>query len=376
MISTQELHDLLNFKAGSPEVVSLYLEIDPQGNYPRHCRTLIQEALAKDPLFDAVREDCELIARQVEGWDPGSRRGLAVFSSRRSGFWRTLPLPQPVASVLRAAPTPYLAPLHNLLDQHHRYGIALVTPEKARTLEVFLGEIREHLAEEGARAAPPPISDPLQRHLKGVADRILDLARKREWDRLVIGGPEALQPLLMHHLHTHLQDHLIVDPQMDIGMALPDILERVATGERESRKVLESVLVHRLLDAVKSGGMGVVGMAQTLRALHLGQVRMLLLRDGLAKMGRLCPHCGALALSGKRCVYCWLDTEPIINLLGAMVQKALDQSCEVFRIFHNRRLDAFGGLGAELRFKAEDGRESRPEAAAQSPTLEPPLRLT
>lgn len=352
MIAAEELRRLLQYRADSPTLVSLYLALDKHRHFQRQCQTLIQQCLAREPGLN--RLDFEEIVGYISSLDPKDHRGLALFSSRPDRFWQAVLLPQPVKSMARAGNAAFLAPLSNILDQYQRYGVVLLDPGKARLLETYLGEISEHpFPAPGTSRQISRISDPLNRHLKNAADQLQALCRKRSPDRVILGAPAALQPLFSHHLHTWLQDNLIIDAQMDISMAPAGILERVLQGESESRKVRESVLVYRLLDAVKSERMGVVGIAETLQALHAGCVRLLLLRDGLARMGRLCPHCGALALSGKKCAYCWLNTEPILDLVSEMAQAALDQNAEVFRVFHTTRLDTFGGVGAELSFKPE-----------------------
>ena len=188
---------------------------------------------------------------------------------------------------------------------------------------------------------------------------------------MLLGASPELEPLLIRHLHSRIQDSLIVDGQMETGFTLPEILERILTGERESRKVRESVLIYRLLDAVRSEGMGVVGLPPTLNALHEGRVRMLLVRQGLAKIGRSCPHCGALSVTGKKCAYCWRDTVPTMNLVADLTAKALEQGCEVVQILNDIRLDTFGGVGAELN-SAPARPASRPRAG---PAEEAPVAI-
>jgi peptide subunit release factor 1 (eRF1) len=205
---------------------------------------------------------------------------------------------------------------------------------------------------------PPPaqgsrIDDPGKQRLKSVADALLELWRRHDFDLVILGSPRELQSALINQLHTSLQDILIIDEQLEPGTPLKQVLAKVMIGETQSRVVRESVLIYRLLDAVKAGGMGVVGIPATLRALNSGTARMLLLREGLAKLGKACRRCGALALSGKRCSFCSGETEPALNILAEMAQSALDQRCQVFRILHDRRLDTMGGVGAELRFKDE-----------------------
>lgn len=372
MLATEELRRLLQYRAASPTLVSLYLSLDKQRRFPRQCQALIQQCLAQEPGLE--RLDCEEILGYVSSLDPKGHKALALFSSRPDRFWQAVLLPQPVKSLARAGTTPFLAPLTNILDQYQRYGVVLLDAGKARLLEAYLGEIQEHpfLAPAGSRPLAR-ITDPLNRHLKNAADQAMALCRKRSLDRVILAAPADLAPLFAHHLHTWLQDNLIIDAQMDISMAPPHVLERVLQGEGESRKVRESVLVYRLLDAVKSERMGVVGIAETLQALRAGCVRLLLVRDGLARMGRVCAHCGALALSGKKCAYCWLNTEPVLDLVEEMAQAALDQNAEVFRVFHPTRLDTFGGVGAEMSFKSEPAPDAPPQ---KPPEQRRPLSVT
>jgi len=365
MVSAREVQELLRFKAETP-CLSLYLEMDGQDNWRRQATGLIREAAAKDPLKD-LRPDLERVEGFLQDFKPGGRRALAVFSCLREGLWQAFPLPLTAVTSLRLGALD-LAPLANILDQHQRYGIALVSAGKARLLEAYLGEIEEPALAPGWTAAPRGrlAADPLHGRLRALAGEMLSWARLRSLDRLILGAPPDLESLLVSHLHTRLQDNLITSPELHAGMSQAEVLASVLVGERESRKVRESVLVHRLFDAVKSGGMGVLGLPETLRALNLGRARMLLVREGLSKMGRVCP-CGALATSGKRCAYCWLETAPAFNVIGEMIRSALDQGCEVFQVQHNTRLDAFGGVGAELSFKEEPRSGELQSWLAQSP---------
>lgn len=353
MISACDIARLINYKADSPSVISFYLDLRAP-DYLRQSQNLIRESLAKESHLKDCAPGLKLIADFMAAFSRGNCRSLAIFTSREGELWHAIPLPQPVKSSLHLENRPYLRPLANILDQYQRYGIVLLDADKARFMEVFLGQIEEYAcAEEDGEAPPPAIADSLHWHLKTVADQLIGLTRVKSFDRVILGAPADLEPLLIHHLHSRLQDNLILDAKMDARMDIGEILERVQCDEKESHKLRESVLVCRLLDAAKSNRMGVLGMAETLPALQRGEARMILVQENLARMGRVCPHCGALALSGKKCAYCWRNTEPVFNLVEEIVQKALDQNCEVYRISHDPRLDVFGGIGAELRFKTE-----------------------
>lgn len=351
MLSVKDIYDLLNFRADDGAALSVYLELGGPEDPVRALKALLKDAAQKQPLLQGLEPDLKRIERFVEAFQRESHRGLALFSAKKGGLWQACPLPQPVKTAVRAGPELFLSPLTNLLDQYHRYGVALVSQDSARFLEVFLGQ-----AEDLGALGDPPVKGkarapvPLHLRLKAVSDRLLRLTRSRKLERIVLGAPEALEAPLISHLHSSIQDNLIIDTQMGPEMPVKDVLQKVMSGETQSRIVRESVLVYRLLDAVKSGGMGVVGLFDTLGALRRGQIRMLLVRDSLVKMGRACTGCRALFLEGKKCDACGAALEPVFNLIGEIAQQALEQDCEVFRVLHDERLNALGGIGAELRF--------------------------
>ena len=258
-------------------------------------------------------------------------------------------LPQPVKTGLRAGRRPWLEPLESMIEAHQRYGVLLLDASAARFYEVFLDQIEELKPEP---AAPPLTQDPTHRRLASLARQLTDLVRARGLERVILSAPPELETALIGHLPSAAQDNLIVDSRLSPGMEPSEILKVVALGQSQSRAVRESVMVHRLFDGVRAGGGAVAGLAETLGALRRGEIRLLLVREGLVRMGRRCPHCLALSLSGKKCHYCWLETEPVFDMIAELVEQALDQGCEVLRVAHDRGLDAHGGIGAELRFKS------------------------
>lgn len=346
MLTHRNVLDLLEFQAPGAEVVSLYLN-GAAADLAREFKTLLKEAQTKEPHLKDLAED---IARfSAFAAEAGRFAGFAAFSCTSRGFWQACPLPETVKSVLRVGRSPFLAPLVNILDQRRRFGVALIDKQRERFLEVHLGQVCEP-------AEPPGLDTPdtpEHARLKAFADRLMALVRTRGIERVILGAPAELEAPLLSHLHTQIQDNLIVDARLNPSLSPQEVLARVTDGETQSRIVRESVLVYRLLDAVRAGGMGVVGLQETLNALQRGQVRMLLVRQDLVKLGRACARCGSLGLAGRNCLACGATTEPVFNLVGEITQAALERGCEVVRLFHDRRLDAFGGIGAELRFGSE-----------------------
>lgn len=345
MIASKHLSELLNFKAPTPSIVSVYLEIDGNRAFTGALRQLLKAAGGGDDALSPLHEDFKRIERFVETeFDPAAFRGLAVFSSKRFGLWRVCPLPQPVKTKLQIAERPFLAPLLSMTDQHHRFGVVLAGPGRASFLEVFMGQIKEY--EEMAVCG-----ETIEEHefLKDISRKLDGLARNQGFQRIIVGVTPELSLKLVNHLHSSLQHNLILDTELEPEMTAAAILERILACEDQARQVRETVLVHRLLDAVKGGArLGVLGLDRTLDALQKGQVRLLLVRDGYAKMGRCCPECGKLSLAWTKCLDCGRATETVFNLVAEMIDRALASGCEVFRLFHDTPLDNLGKIGAEL----------------------------
>ncbi len=355
MITSKHISELLNFKTPLSSVVSLYLDVSPDQDHRRALSRLMQSAQA-DPALAQNAEDLELIKRFVESeFEPERWRGLAVFSSKRFGLWRACPLPETVKTLLRVERSCYLPPLFAMTDQRHRFGVALARDGAARFLEVFMGQIKEY--EEFAIAAKDFASE--HDYLKSVSDRLDGLARNQGFQRVVLGASSTLSPKLVNHLHSSVQHNLILDENLGPDHGTDAVLERILACEAQARQVRETVLAHRLIDAAKtSARLAVLGLERTLGALQKGQVRLLLARDGYAKLGRRCPECSTLSINWTKCPDCGLPTETVFDLVGEMIARALEARCEVVRLLHDTPLDNVGRIGAELTCSPTEGASS------------------
>ena len=354
MLSAADLSELLKLHAPVSGIVSLYLPADQRRTHVRSFSNLLRMCPLEDPSFSEVSDDLKRLDEFVGlGFEPEGWRGLAVFSCKRLGLWQVCPLPETVKPVLRMADRPYLAPLLSIVDQHQRFGVVLAGARRTRFLEVFMGQIKEHeeLALELRGTGPA--------QGRSVAERLDSLSRNREYSRIVLGGPSEAASRLARHLRTELQQTLILDESLAPDMPAAAVLERISSCEGEARKVRESVLAHRLLDLAASGGPAVLGLERTLKALRRGQVRLLLARDGFAKMGHLCPRCGGLSVADPRCPACNGPTETVFNLVEEMIERAFDAHCEVVRLLHPSPLDNLGHIGAELSEAAAPAQPSQ-----------------
>lgn len=344
MLSAQDIQNLLAYKSEG-DVLSLYVDAFSLQDKGQAFQAFLKESLSTSEQLKEASKELEFVSKIMAKKRPAhSHHGLAVFASQKNDLWQTCSLPMITAPVLKWQTRPFLAPLLNILDQHRRYAVLLIDENRHRIIEVFMG------ASEEIPLSEPVPAQTLHTRLQFIASQLMHVIRSRRVERIILGAPAALQNVLINHLHTFIQDNLIVDPRMQPGQPDSEIITRVMNGEKQSQAVRESVLVFRLLDAVKAAGMGVVGIPDTLRALHKGQIRMLLVKEGLARLGRKCSKCHALVLTGKHCLECSGPTEPVFNIISEITLAALEQHCEVFHLAHDTRLNTYGGIGAELSF--------------------------
>lgn len=343
MVTHRQLQELLDAKTPGPRLVSIYLDLGPRADASTVFSALLKRAGA-GLLKPEFAEDLQRLSSYLKvEFKPGSCRGLALFSARRAGLWRALPLPQPVRSRVIIDNHAALGPLMSLTDQYHRFGVALLGEGHARFLEVFMGGVQEHADLALSRGSGESAA-----FAKKVAATLESLGRRRAVQRLILAAPADLEPLLIDQLHAFAQNSLILDGSLDFSLDCDQVLERVMVRETEARWVRESVLAHRLLDAAASSDAAVLGLEATLRAFQSGLVKVLYVRDGYAKLGRLCSYCGRLSLLETRCLGCHKPTEAVFDVIGELIERAQEDGREVFRLFHPTPLDNRGRIGAEL----------------------------
>jgi len=378
MITMEQVEELLSFKANPFLVSSLYLNVNEKRfskkEYVIRLKDLIKQrrqdiknADLNSEIKTSLEEDFKKIQNHVEQEFSGKGvRGVVVFSASKKNLWQVYHLPLPVKTRLVVNGEPYVRPLTALLDEYKRYCTVVVSRDKARIFEVYLGEITEHTEifnqvpgkvriagwyglEE--RRIERNIEDKVHRHFKEVADATLELFKKKRFDWLIVGGKKESVSTFEKHLHTYLRDRIIdrvdLDPNSSLHEALLKTQEVAQRVEREE----EARLIHRLLEEVNSKGLGVIGLEDTLKAIWQGQVNVLILKDDLSVPGFVCPKCGYMSTEKSECPNDKIAMIATPDILEEAVESAIIQNCQIEHIVESQELDDVGGIGAILRFK-------------------------
>lgn len=339
-LSAARIETLAAFRTPEPDALTLHLAVDGVGLYPSVFHRLAADA-RRDPRMKLLGRDLDHIESFITSeFVPGPHRMAAVYSCAKLGLFETFALPQPFKSTLAAGDKLDMRPLAALAGQYNRFVALLLGPDKARFIEMHMGEAIELTEMRGDFDSVDCLG--------AVASRAATLARERRFDRLILGAPAALEAALIPLLDPALQKDLILEPILGPDRPIEAVLERVVHNERQARSVRESVLVHRLLDEARKDG-AVIGLEAVAASVQQGCVSRVLVRDGYAKMGRACPKCGHLSVANRSCPWCFCATDVVMDLVCELSAKALGTGCEVFRIMHDTRFDGVCRIGAELK---------------------------
>jgi peptide chain release factor subunit 1 len=371
-VTQAEVMRLVRFDGHGARILSVYLDLGPERQVTRSHAIVLKDLVkaAREPLDKDSRHALDTEAARVQAWldeEAPRARGLAVFSSSPAGVWATYNLPVAVPDRLSFDIHPLITPLLNLLDDLERYVVALVDKESARLLTVFEGRIESIEAfsddvpgkhDQGGQAQARlqrHHEDHVIRHVKRVVQRLSEGLREREFDRLILAGPEEATAMLRERLPHELARRLVATVPAEMFATDAEILRMTLEIAQRAESESEEGLVTSVIDASKSSGPGACGMSATLEAIWLRQVLRLVVADGLTAAGSECPVDGRLyrAPAGP-CPMCGAEMLALGDIVDRAAQLTLEQDGEV-EIVHEGAAqqlhDACDGMAAALRFR-------------------------
>jgi peptide subunit release factor 1 (eRF1) len=374
----QEVRRLVEHR-GAHQVVSLYLDLDPERFATPKARSsqigsLMDSAhkdLEEQQDLDhedriALREDLKRVRAYLSSPEAPFKgaRALAVFCSSRDNLFETVQLRRPVPGQVVIGRSTYIAPMIESVQQR-RWLVALVN----RRIAVVLAGAPDDLIERRRREDNVPgqqhqggwsqanyersVEKDVDDHLKETAELVARQWRRERFDRLALGGPEEIVPRFEGFLPDELRAALVPERvDVDLSSATDaEIREAVnqlaaADGERLEREALDT-----LAERLGAGGRAAAGPADTVAALNERRLEMLLLDPNFDGQASRCPSCGLLVVDGDRtCPADGTELEPVEHLREAVVEAAVSQDADVHAVRHFDDLQRHSGIAALLRF--------------------------
>ncbi len=360
MIADQELQTLIDFKGDRP-VLTLYLDTDLTHQSKDAVKLTARQQL-KDYGKQAHRE-IQVIDKYLDFEYDWQSPGLAIFASG-GDLWQTIPLPVPVRPQAYYTERPYIRVLSDVKDRLTPYVVALLDSESLRLFEVTAGtirtgsetsgeEIKRHRQGGWAAARFQRHEDNMAMHnLKQAAQKIQDFLQETGCSRLILAGnPEAMTQI-KDLLPKPLLGQMIGEFAADMEATPKDLLTRSLDIVAQVDQAEEQRIVSEAVTAAAKGGAGVIGLVDTLFALHRAQVRTLLIEEDYHAPGYVCGNCGfVLAEQVEKCPFC--NQEAISETPDAAdraIEKALKTGADVNIVRDNEELDRAGGIAATLRY--------------------------
>lgn len=415
MISWKDVKHLLAYENGNYRVSTLSLNIDGRRfpkrqefmvvfkNLVKQARRDLRQTAVSPEVEQSIEEDFKKMEGYLRSRERNHHRGVLIYSCSQKGLWLPLAFPVPLRSRLVVQPHPYTLPLTALLDQYPKYGVVVVSQERARIFEVYLGEIIEHsevydevpgkvhdptskeyksmpeygLAERrierrGKRSDSPAgggrsesgvyglaerkierhIEHHVRHHYKRTSDITFHFFRDHHFDWLILGGQPENANEFESTLHRYLTSRILGRIKADPKTPLPELLEESLKVIQQAESEQRDQWVKRIAEANQPNGLGVLGLPATLRALRQGAVQTLVVQDGGSLPGARCPSCGHLTPREESvCPDCGTATEPVADLIEEAVEEAILQGAQVIHLPQHPTLSKSGGMGALLRYQ-------------------------
>jgi peptide chain release factor subunit 1 len=375
-VTTDTLRSLAAFRARNGCAITLTVDLDPSTTPTiPDVKTKLSSAIARaEKLAETIdsSRDCRLALRadveRLRDWlghelDRDGARSIAVFASSADDLFRVLPLAESVPDSAHIGASLHIAPLVSALEREG--DLVLVVSRERGTVYRFEGGRLREVADESEeqpgqhdqggwsqaryqRSVDKEATD----HLKNAADELLRLHKRRPFEALFVGAPEAIYKDFCARLHPYLSERVVGRIEIDVEHTGVDEVQHAAAPTiAEYERKLEKDALDRLQQATATGGRGASGLEDTLAALNEQRVEVLLLQDNFDSAGVCCPQCGWLGPSGvDTCPADGTRTVEREDITDLAVRRAIMQSAQVVRVRDDARLEPMGSIAAVLRF--------------------------
>jgi len=365
MLTDKDLQELLAYRSDA-QVLSVYLNTDPtEGNADVH--KLHLRSMLKDVDLPA---DVEAINHYIDFEHDWSGKSIAMFSCAPDNYFRAFSIAIPIRSRVRVSDRPYVKPLADLLDAYGSYGVVLIDKQEARLFFFHLGELREEEEFEGESirrikhgggsysqapgsrgGARLDYEEEGEKNIKEAAEIAVEFFKENNVRRILIGGTDENVATFRKELPKAWQSLIVGTFPISMNASHNEVLAKaMQIGEAEDERKEEELAEQIVTNAAK-GEKGVLGLDDTLKAVHEGRVQVLLIRDHFQAPGCQCKSCGFLsAYSMESCPFCGGECEQIPDAVELAVRKVMQMGGEVEVLHRDHAVGQFDTIGALLRY--------------------------
>jgi peptide chain release factor subunit 1 len=375
-VSWDQLRDLAGFRARKGCAISIFLNLDPAlaATAPEtstRINSLLDEAekhewAQRDRLTHEEREGLKADLRRIRSFfetefNRDGARGFAIFVAGLDGYWRTLPLPDPVRDGVAIGPAFRLAPLAPLVGRGDGAIVAVVGRERGELFRLRAGrlqEVADRTEKEPGRHDQGGLSQAryqrhienlVFRHLRGVAEELDALERRTGADVVVVSSEET-RAEFARLLSKEVEGAIVGWTQAEAHAGPPELLATVSPILEQARAKREGEKLERWREEAARGGRAAAGWSETLESASDARVETLLFQEGARRPAWECPKCGRASAEPGDCPLDGVPFEPRDDGLDLALQWTLTHGGSAWAVRQHHDLEPVEGIGALLRF--------------------------
>jgi peptide subunit release factor 1 (eRF1) len=372
---SQRLETLAAAEPSPFPVISLYLDLSAANNGRENHHAFIRKVFTErkkglpddSPERQSFEKDHERINVYLGNEVNRTSNGLAIFACSGSNLFETIQVDAPFGQhSLFIGSVPHLYPLARLIDTYPRYAAVILDTNKAQIFVFGLGstERTEQVVNPKTRRNSKGgwsqaryqrrAVNVHEKHIKEVVETLDRLVREEQLQHIVIAGEEVALSILRNELPKQLTEKLVDVTKWDRTAGEQDILQASLESLREKDAESDIEKVEEMLNAWKSGGLGVAGTEATMRALQNGQVDELIIAaspEALKPMQNLPDDAAPGEVVADTSAPQGTADENRLKLSDELVTRAQQTAARVRFIEDPDLLADVGGVGALLRFR-------------------------
>lgn len=366
MFTDQQMKELAGVTTKSP-ALTVYLNTDPAvGNAETiklRLRTLLKE-------IDLV-EDVAAVLKFFETNHPFAERGIAVFSCKGDGIFRTIPLGVPVRDQVYTGNHFSIKPLADIFDLFGGYGVILVDRQGARAFHFHLGDLVEQegvlgtlvkhtkrggassiAGQRGGTAGQTNYEDEVvDRNMKEIAAFAIHFFEEKHIRRILIGGTDDNISIFRTQLPKTWQSLIIGTFPMSMTATHAEVQSRAMQIGREVEAARDLQVVRAIIAQAGRGIGAEIGLERTLQAVSQSRVQTLVVTEGFRQSAHRCTGCGRLTLhSNPLCKDCGSEIVPVEDGVELAVNAVMRSGGDVEIVPITPDFEKAGNIGAILRY--------------------------
>lgn len=375
MIEKSMVAELTNYKEGTNPVTSAYITVDNNAdNREKHIielKKMIQykkgtsyfKELEEGNQTSVLRDFDKILDWVKNNFDSKEYNSAIIFSSERTGYWKTIVLKQKLDNQIEIHSKPYIRPLTTLFDDYRKYAVVLVDKAKGRIFESNYGDFSElaKIQDEDIEALKTggfqgTEERKIERnnhkyiieHYKKIAEEIFKLDQKKNYNWVIIGGRKESIREFEKYLHNYVKDkisgHIVVQPDANINK----VLDEIQKTEKEARAAFERKYLE-LLNQKRQKQLAAEGIDEIIQAAKAQQIDTLFVKEDFKIKGRYCKQDHFITNEMlDTCPECGSQLERTDDLIEHILHMTVNQSSKIKYV--NGTFDDHGKIAAYLRY--------------------------